>query len=107
MKKLITIIMILALLLPVAALAEDPDLAGCWVAFIPTSVSIGYGNFAYILVLNEDGSMVELQTSSNSAERTLTALTTRAQWFYYDGKVYIRDEHGNAGFQLDPDELCR
>ena len=55
MKKLITIILVLALAVPTVVSAES--LAGCWVFWLPNSASFGTGNFSVVLMLNENGEM--------------------------------------------------
>lgn len=78
MRKLITMILILALALPALTLAEEPDpIVGCWYTFIDNSrypeLMKNYGDYDYVLsayLFAEDGKIYLLENDVKDGAAT-------------------------------------
>ena len=94
MKKLITLLLILALLLPAAVYADD--LSGCWAFWMPNSASFGSGNYAVVIILNENGEMALLYTIPD--KNGLQELSTTGTWESTENSVtlYAEGDKQNA-----------
>lgn len=88
MKKLITIILILALLLPAAALADN--MSGIWSVWMPNSATFGSGNLTMILVLNEDATFAIINIVAKDGQ--INTQTRNGTWYEQNGKIRIASE---------------
>ena len=108
MKRLITIILILAMLLPAAALADPDPIVGAWYVMLdyrqsPTPDYTGKTYMLYIMIFEEDGAI-----SCISGEHLATGLyasgSTIGSWKNESGKYSVRVigiEPGYAEFSED------
>lgn len=94
MKKLITIVLILAMLLPAAAMTEE--IAGCWGIWIPKAGTMGYGNLSFVIILNESGRFVWLLSDDNPEECYNDMKT--GTWEYIGNRVHITNDSGEKGW---------
>ena len=86
MKKLITIILVLALLLPAAALSEQDPIVGTWYLYvsIPGSPMEGeitdYDSAVSLLVFSEEGKIYFLELDFAGSNLTDNGLKTIGKW---------------------------
>jgi len=110
MKKLITIILVLALLLPAAALADQDPIVGYWYLYLDGKAypelmkNIGdYDSIVDLYYFAEDGTVMTLENVLKNGSATPT-YTSQGKWekslFAYsfsiiglgDGKISIKDD---------------
>lgn len=113
MKKLITVTLILALLLPAAALAEDPDpIVGAWYLYFDSNVmpefvqNFGYDFVVCVYLFMKDGTILTTETDilNGSSQPMFGAAgkwSKEAKDYKYsivglgEGKLFIDDERIN------------
>ena len=95
MKKLITVILILSLILPVAACASN-NYFGCWGVWIPKSAALGYGNLSFVIVLNEDYTFAWLLVDDSLTTGLYTSTIT-GKWKSDGDTVTITNDTGEEG----------
>ena len=93
MKKLITVILILSLLLPAAASADS--MAGCWAFWMPKSATMGKSNLSLILVLNESGTFSMLSIADIDSGQNVETIT--GKWEYDGSVVTVHNDDGPTG----------
>lgn len=103
MKRLITIIMILAMILPAAACSEiamdnhPESFVGCWASFIPYSSNL-YGDQTIVISLNHDGTFAAVILGNNAKEKKVMMQSFTGQWTVIsDTVVYQRDGKDKYG----------
>ena len=58
------------------------EFVGCWAVFIPQSITFGYGDQAFIVTLNSDGTMSQIIVLNKSAENDILVSSYTASWMY-------------------------
>jgi len=96
MKKLLAVILIMGLILPAAAVADN--FAGCWGVWIPKSATLGLGNLSFVVILNEKGTFAWTLVDDTAEE--LYAETVTGKWEASDNNIVITNDTGERG-QLD------
>ena len=93
MKKLITIILVLALLLPAAAWADN--IAGCWTFWMPKSAASGESNLSLVIVFNESGSFSMLIIADTDSGQNVETVT--GKWEMNGSVVTVHNDDGPTG----------
>ena len=119
MKKLITIILILALLLPAAAPAEDQEpIVGCWYVYYSKAVTpelaTSYQNYDRVIavyIFNADGTITCLEHDYKEGGTDLPMYNSAGKWghegndYKYsiiglgEGKAFVKDGFIYLGIQ--------
>lgn len=93
MKKVLALILILAVLVPVATLADN--FAGCWGVWIPKSATLGLGNLSFVIILNEKGTFAWTLVDDTAEE--LYTQTITGKWEASDDSIIITNDTGEQG----------
>ena len=103
MRKLITVILILSLIIPSTACAFD-SYSGCWGIWIPKSATLGYGNLSFVIVLNEDYTFAWLLVD-DSLKTGLYTSTITGKWKSDGDIVTIINDTGEKGCLYFKDDM--
>ena len=91
MKKLMIIILVLAILVPAASSADS--MTGIWAVWVPQSVTIGSGNYSFICILNEDNTFFYIFSASRDGETTTS--TDTGTWEFNNDNVILQKKDEN------------